>query len=128
MRDGNNALEGGKAKVTLRELAKRLHINSPATAKARLDAALEHGALEQDMRSPAAAAHAGSTLSSTRRTSKASRASACSRRWRSSRNLFWREGVEVPNKLNKRPAVMQKLGCEPVCGHLFCSVWSLLAT
>jgi hypothetical protein len=35
-------------KVTLRDLAKRLRVGSPATAKARLDAALEYGAVEQD--------------------------------------------------------------------------------
>jgi hypothetical protein len=35
-------------KVTLRDLAKRLRVGSPATAKARIDAALEYGALEQD--------------------------------------------------------------------------------
>jgi hypothetical protein len=35
-------------KVTLRDLAKRLRVGSLATAKARLDAALEYGAIEQD--------------------------------------------------------------------------------
>ena len=34
-------------KVTLRDLAKRLRVGSPMTAKARLEAALDYGAIEQ---------------------------------------------------------------------------------
>jgi hypothetical protein len=48
MRDDNDDLAGGKVKVTLRELAKRLRVGSPMTAKDRLDRALEYGAIEQD--------------------------------------------------------------------------------
>jgi hypothetical protein len=48
MRNEHHDLQGGKVKVTLRELAKRLRVGSIATAKARIDVALEYGAIEQD--------------------------------------------------------------------------------
>jgi predicted ArsR family transcriptional regulator len=41
-------LHPDSVKVTLRELAKRLRVGSPMTAKARLEAALEYGAVEYD--------------------------------------------------------------------------------
>jgi hypothetical protein len=44
----SSPLDVSPVKVTLRDLAKRLRVGSPNTAKARLDAALEFGAIEID--------------------------------------------------------------------------------
>jgi hypothetical protein len=87
-------------RVTLRDLSKRLRVGSISTAKARLDAALEYGAIDQD---EVKTARGGARYFSVVEKSEEIRKMACSRRPTSCESVFLAQYLrKQPNSSNKR--------------------------